>query len=84
MSASVASSAIYLTDTPKQVASKINKHAKSGGGLTAEEQRKHGANVEVDIPYRWLTFFLEDDEKLKRIHDDYKSGKMLTGYCSPS
>ena len=24
-------------------------------------------------------FFEPDDEKLKRIYDDYKSGKMLTG-----
>jgi Tryptophanyl-tRNA synthetase len=26
-----------------------------------------------------LTFFLEDDEKLKKIHDEYSKGTMLTG-----
>jgi len=33
----------------------------------------------VDVSYQYLTYFLEDDEELKRIHDEYESGKMLTG-----
>ena len=33
----------------------------------------------MDIPYQYLKFFLNDDEKLKQIGDDYGSGKMLTG-----
>lgn len=32
MSSSVASSAIFLTDTPEEIKKKINKHAVSGGG----------------------------------------------------
>ena len=33
----------------------------------------------MDVSYQWLKmFFEEDDKKLKRIHDDYKSGKLLT------
>ena len=32
-----------------------------------------------DIPYQYLEYFLEDDEELKRIHDDYESGRMLSG-----
>ena len=33
----------------------------------------------MDIPYHYLKFFLDDDEKLKQIGDDYGSGKMLSG-----
>jgi tryptophanyl-tRNA synthetase len=55
------------------------KYAFSGGRDTVEEQRKHGADLDKDVSYQWLTFFEEDDKKLKKIHDDYKSGKMLTG-----
>ncbi len=45
----------------------------------AEDQRKLGANLEVDVPYQYLTFFLEDDEKLAEIAEMYSTGKMLTG-----
>lgn len=47
-----------MTDTPKEIAKKINSHAFSGGGKTKEEQEKYGANLEVDIPYHYLRFFL--------------------------
>jgi tryptophanyl-tRNA synthetase len=34
----------------------------------------------VDVAYQWLSIFFEPDaQKLKQIHDDYRSGKMLTG-----
>lgn len=72
-------SAIYLTDDPKTVKNKINKYAFSGGKTTVEEHRKHGGNPDVDVSYQWLTFFEEDDEKLKQIYLDYKSGKLLSG-----
>ena len=54
MSASVASSAIYLTDSAKCVKDTINKHAFSGGRETVEEHRRLGADMKVDIPFRWL------------------------------
>jgi len=79
MSASDDNSSIFLTDTPKQVKSKINKHAFSGGGQSVEEHRANGGNCDVDISYQYLTFFLEDDDKLEQIRRDYSSGKMLTG-----
>jgi len=47
----------------------INKYAFSGGRDTIEEHKKLGGDVEVDIPYKYLTFFLEDDEKLERIRE---------------
>jgi tryptophanyl-tRNA synthetase len=51
MSSSVYSSAILLTDTPKDVKDKINKFAHSGGRQTVEEHRKLGADLDVDVPY---------------------------------
>jgi tryptophanyl-tRNA synthetase len=72
-------STIYTTDDEKTVKNKINKYAFSGGKDTIEEHRRHGGDIDVDVAYQWLTFFEEDDEKLKQIHDDYKSGKMLSG-----
>ena len=79
MSASNENSAIFVTDTPKQIEKKINKFAVSGGGETLEEQRAHGADLERDVPYQWLTFFLESDERLAQIEREYSSGQMLTG-----
>uniref|UniRef100_A0A7S3G7I8 Tryptophan--tRNA ligase, cytoplasmic n=1 Tax=Palpitomonas bilix TaxID=652834 RepID=A0A7S3G7I8_9EUKA len=69
MSASSSSSAIYVTDTANQIKKKINKYAFSGGRVSAEEQREFGANVDVDVSYIYLSFFLDDDAKLKEIHD---------------
>lgn len=64
MSSSNPNSAIFLTDTAKSIKDKINKHAFSGGKATKEEQELYGANLEVDIPYHYLRFFLEDDARL--------------------
>lgn len=79
MSSSKENSAILMTDDPKTVKNKINKYAFSGGKDTVEEHRKHGGNPDIDVAYQWLTFFEYDDEKLKQIYHDYKSGKMLSG-----
>jgi tryptophanyl-tRNA synthetase len=79
MSASEEQTAIFTTDSPQTVKTKINKYAFSGGQATIEEQRKKGGNPDVDVSYQWLTFFEEDDKKLKEIKEEYKSGKLLTG-----
>ena len=42
MSASDPNSAVFVTDTPKQVQKKINKYAFSGGQPTVEEHRQLG------------------------------------------
>jgi tryptophanyl-tRNA synthetase len=67
MSTSDPNTAIFLTDTPTQIKEKITKHAFSGGGATLKEHKENGANLEVDIPFNYLRFFLEDDEKLEKI-----------------
>ena len=70
---------IYLTDSPQEVKRKINKYAFSGGRETIEEHRKKGGNPDVDVSFQYLKFFFEsNDKKLKKIYDEYKSGKMLT------
>ncbi|KAG2394122.1 hypothetical protein C9374_003886 [Naegleria lovaniensis] len=79
MSASSETSSIYLTDTPKQIEEKIKKHAFSGGRATKEEQMQFGADLEIDVSFRYLEFFLEDDQKLEEIREKYSTGKMLTG-----
>ncbi len=72
--------AIFLTDSAKEVKRKINKYAFSGGQATIEEHRRKGGNPDVDVSYQYLKMFFEpDDNKLKKIYDDYKSGKLLTG-----
>lgn len=79
MSASDPNSSISLTDSAKMIKNKINKNAFSGGQTTVEEHRRLGGNCEVDIAYQYLTFFMEDDERLETIRKDYTSGAMLTG-----
>jgi len=75
MSSSDANSAIFLTDTPQEIAKKINQHAYSGGRETLKEQREKGADLDADVSYQWLKFFMEDDELLKKIGDDYGTGR---------
>ncbi len=75
MSSSDQNSAIFLTDTAEEIQYKIKHHALSGGQEKAADQRKLGANLEVDVAYQWLRFFLEDDDELKRIGEEYSSGQ---------
>ncbi|CAL7950058.1 unnamed protein product [Xylocopa violacea] len=79
MSASNNNTAIFLTDTAKQIKNKVNKHAFSGGQANIEEHRQLGGNCDIDIAYQWLRFFLEDDEKLEQLKKGYTSGEILTG-----
>ncbi|XP_054010560.1 tryptophan--tRNA ligase, cytoplasmic [Hylaeus anthracinus] len=79
MSASNDNTAIFLTDTAKQIKNKVYKHAFSGGQTTIEEHRQLGGNCEIDISYQWLRFFLEDDTKLEQLRKGYTSGEILTG-----
>lgn len=79
MSASDSTTAIYVTDSAKDIKNKVNKYAFSGGGDTIENHRKFGANLEVDISVKYLSFFLEDDAELENIKQEYGAGRMLTG-----
>lgn len=78
-SSSSSGQTILMTDTPAQVKKKINKYAFSGGKDTAEEHRKLGGNVEIDVACQWLKYFEDDDEKLKDIYEKYSKGELLSG-----
>ena len=80
MSASDENGTVYTTDTPNVVKKKINKYAFSGGQPDIEEHRKLGGNPDIDVSYQYLRIFFEpDDNKLKSIYEDYRSGKLLSG-----
>ncbi|KAH9610249.1 hypothetical protein KSS87_001299 [Heliosperma pusillum] len=79
MSASDPNSAIYVTDSAKDIKNKVNRYAFSGGQDSIEKHRKYGANLEVDIPVKYLGFFLEDDAELEHIKREYGAGRLLTG-----
>ena len=80
MSSSDINSYVALTDSEKEVERKINKYAFSGGQPTLEEHRKKGGNPDIDVSFQYLKMMFEpDDEKLEKIYNDYKSGKLLTG-----
>ncbi|XP_019263679.1 PREDICTED: tryptophan--tRNA ligase, cytoplasmic [Nicotiana attenuata] len=79
MSASDPNSAIYVTDSAKEIKNKINRYAFSSGQDSIELHRKYGANLEVDIPFKYLGFFLDDDAELELSREEYGSGRMLTG-----
>lgn len=74
MSSSDENSAIFLTDSPDDIARKVREHAFSGGRETKKLQEELGADLDADVSYQWLRFFLEDDEELERIKKDYGSG----------
>lgn len=79
MSASDDTTAIFMTDTPKQIQKKINKYAFSGGQVSIEKHRELGGNPDTDVAYQYLSFFKDDDELLDRLYKGYKSGEVLSG-----
>lgn len=79
MSASNENSAIFMTDTAKQIKTKINRHGFSGGQETEEEHRRLGGNPDVDVAYQYLGFFNDDDEEYAKIAEEYRAGRLLTG-----
>jgi len=80
MSSSDQMSYIALTDSPKEVETKIKKYAFSGGRDTLEEHKKHGGNPDIDVSFQYLKFLFEpDDKKLDEIEKKYRNGEMTTG-----
>ena len=79
MSASDTNSSIYMTDKPNEIKNKVNKHAFSGGQALAEDHRKYGGNPDVDVPYQYLGFLLDDDDEYERLANEYRAGNLLSG-----
>jgi len=72
---------ISLSDEP-EIAKKKVLNAVDGGRKTAEEQKRLGGEPEKCLVYELCLFhFIEDDEKIKEMYEDCKSGKILCGEC---
>ena len=81
MSASDPDSAIFTTDSEKDIEKKIKK-AFTGGRETIEEQKEKGGQPEICPIYQYFYFlFEENDDELKKRFDDCKSGKLMCGEC---
>jgi len=73
------SATLSLSDSP-EVARKKLMSAFSGGRDTAEEQKKHGGNPDIDVLYEIMKFhFIEDDALLEEMRQDMATGRLLTG-----
>lgn len=81
MSSSVPESYIALTEPPEEGAKKVLQ-AKTGGRATIEEQKKLGGLPEECTIYELLiAHLMEDDEEVKELFEECKSGKRLCKAC---
>ncbi|MBC7081179.1 MAG: tryptophan--tRNA ligase [Thermoplasmatales archaeon] len=81
MSSSRPNYAIFLTDNLDDLKKKI-WNAKTGGAISAEEQRKFGGRPEECIIYEIFNYgVLEDDDEIFRIKERCKKGEILCGEC---
>lgn len=80
MSASNPESAIYTLDDQPTVRRKI-MNAFTGGRPTAEEQKKYGGNPDICPVYHYHMLLDPDDENVKKIYQDCRSGALLCGDC---
>jgi tryptophanyl-tRNA synthetase len=70
--------AIFLKDDAKTIVKKVGT-AFSGGQKTIDEHRKIGGNPEVDIACQYLSKFFLKEAEAKKIFEDYRKGKLLSG-----
>ena len=76
-----ADTTIFTTDEKKVVKRKV-MNAFTGGCVSVDEQRKLGGNPEICSVYQYQSYFFEpDDEKLKKLYADCRSGTILCGEC---
>jgi len=80
MSSSDDAPSLRLTDDRETIATKIRKHAYSGGQSSVAAHRERGGDPEVDVAYQLLhAFFEPDDERIAELADAYRSGELLSG-----
>jgi tryptophanyl-tRNA synthetase len=78
MSTSRPETAIFLSDTPKQIKKKANK-AFSGGCPTMQEHREKGGNCDNDVACIYLSSFLLDQEETDEVTSKFTNGELLCG-----
>ncbi|MEM5801912.1 MAG: tryptophan--tRNA ligase [Candidatus Aenigmatarchaeota archaeon] len=72
-------SMITLNDTPELVRKKVQM-AVTGGQKTIEEQRKFGGDPDKSVVYELYYYhFVDDDNYVMKIREDYRFGKLLDG-----
>ncbi len=70
-----------LNDSPDMLKKKL-ANTLTGGRATAEEQRRLGAEPEKCVVFELMQYhFYDDDEDLKEMEQDCRSGKLLCGEC---
>ena len=68
-----------LTDDATTIERKI-KRAYSGGQPTVEEHRRLGGDVDRDVPFQYLSYFFEEDDRaLADLAEAYRNGRLLAG-----
>jgi len=71
---------VRLTDDPETVREKVREHAYTGGRASVAEHRERGGDPETDVPFQYLSAFLEpDDDELARVEREYRAGDLLSG-----
>jgi tryptophanyl-tRNA synthetase len=81
MSSSKPESHIALTEDPKEAAKKIMR-AITGGRQSLAEQKKLGGEPDKCSVFEFLLFHLsEDDNELKELDAECRSGKRMCGTC---
>ncbi len=81
MSSSDPKSHIALSEDPKAARKKIMS-ATTGGRATLEEQKKLGGVPDVCAIYKfYLYHFVDDDNELKKMFNECKSGSITCGDC---
>ncbi len=70
--------AIFLRDDIKSVVKKVGR-AFSGGQKTLEEHRKIGGDPNIDIACQYLSKFFLNENESRKLFEDYRSGKLLSG-----
>lgn len=81
MSSSDTKSYIALTEKPEEARKKIMR-AKTGGRITAEEQKKKGGIPEECTVYDFFLYHLiDDDSTLEKVYGDCRSGSLICGEC---
>ncbi len=79
MSKSDPLNSIFLPEEDYKILKRKIWRAFSGGRPTVEEHRKYGANLEVDVPFRILTYILDDNSYLSELAEKYSKGELLSG-----
>jgi len=80
MSSSDDAPTLRLDDDREAVFRKLREHAFSGGHASVAEHREHGGDPEVDVAYRLLhAFFEDDDQRVADLARRYREGDLLSG-----